>query len=155
MDISHGGGSIKRFRGGILNHPQEWWQLHLKHLQMDGHQAPWWKGKEALEHHQCPQLPILQCVIAKIVAEPKPEMRDLFQLWQCCSLTAGNSSIKDFHGSLKLPKPVYSLICQLSKLPQHVGNNLLDKGSLQPVARLIECRLKTTGAGPEVFNIDG
>ena len=65
---------------------------------------------------------------------------------------AGNSSSDDFHGSLKLPKPVYSLICQLSKLPQHVGNNLLGKGFLQPVTSL---GLKANGVGPDVFNIDG
>ena len=57
--------------------------------------------------------------------------------------------------SLKLPELVYYLISQLSKLPQHVGNNLLGKGSLQPVAILGKCQLKAKGVGPEVFNIDG
>ena len=57
-----------------------------------------------------------------------------------------NSSNKDFQGHLLLPKPVYSLICQLSKLPQpHVGNNLSGQRdlSLQPVASLGECRMLT------------
>ena len=61
---------------------------------------------------------------------------------------AGNSSSKDFSGSLKLPKPIYSLICQLGK---HVENNLLGKGSLQPVASPGECRLKAKVVGPEIL----
>ena len=69
---------------------------------------------------------------------------------------AENSSSKDFHGSLKITKPVYTASSISSaSFHQHVGNNLLGKGSLQPVASPAERQIKAKGVGPKVFNIDG
>ena len=54
----------------------EWWQLHLKHLQMDGHLPPWWKGKESLEHHQCPQLVPFSMVFSTLCTNAAAQPKD-------------------------------------------------------------------------------